>query len=496
MSYIHSLLSSMYRFFTPIFQMGYRYPLLMGVILTIFSSCYLIVDYGVVNSSSLQILWQLQHNDGLPETALGQIIWTIAKVFSLDYVFVGYLLMVMCHTFITVFLLLIAKLLYFSKLTRWALLFLLLCHPSYCDFRAYIIIEPVFWALWLGAVYAVLRYHKENTLLAIGIWFTILLICTHLTVSAWFWLLFFPFGALFWKPWRRRSVTYALLGYAIIVTVLLFLPIYGGQSPLQWFVETVINNPNVIIDVLGINQSNWVKEEDTLVASIFIITGATSLVIIRGAIVFGIISVVLAVYAVLKKQYRIANTEYMRILLYIVAFGTAITVIAFILDRDSGSLIPFSISLLLFLLAALGLSYVFRKIAHNRYSRLSTLVIIWVLVGYFASGFIIFGPKKDYLREAGEFTQKQKYYPVYSNHSTVQFYLGNDPSKPSELEDIVPLIGYNDFYYAYAKHRHSDIPQELGIYTPIHSFRNPRGDKVLIYHFVTTSDEIEYERIR
>lgn len=483
MSSIHATLTGLYHFVTPWVVRCYRQPLLMGVILSVLSSIYLIADFGVVNRSSLPLLWALRehHNDvGL----FGQLIQGISRLFSLDFVRAGHALMICCHALLMALLLLIAKQLYFAKPSRWALILLLLAHSSYNDFRAYIIVEPLFWCCWLLAIYVLLLYYRQRTILAIAVWFFTFLFATQFVVAAWFWLLLFPFGALVWKPWRRKSVAYALLGYTAIVTILLFLPVHRGETPLQWLMATWADNPDSLSAVLGLNQSNWVKEENSLMAGVFVFSGATSLVVIRTLISLGIACVGLAVYALLRRQYAIVDSDRLRILLYVAVFDLLISVVLFVIDKDNDSLVSFSVSLLLFFLAALGLSYVFKKMVNANYSRLTVLVIVWCLVAYIASGLIIFGPRKDYLRGAGEFAQQYQDLPLYSNDPFFLYYAAENPNRTTAWEAIQVATDDYGFYYAYEKNRNRDLPQTLQAYTPIDRFANQRGDSLLIYRFL------------
>ncbi len=462
----------------------YRFPLYSGICLSMLTSLYLIHDYGVVNRSSLARLWRLQYSDGATHDALDSIILAISTLFRLDVVTSGYVLMVICHALLIALLLAIARLLYFSKLSRWALILLLLAHPSYNDFRSYIIIDPLFWCGWLLAIYLLLANYKKKTVLSIVLWFILFLSLTKISVAAWFWLLLFPFGALLFKPWRRKTVAYALLGYALIVAILLFLPIYGGQSPMTWFVATVVENPNSLVEVLGLDRNTWIKEENTLMAGVFVFSGATSLVMIRSVIVFGAICTVLGWYAVVRRQYQIVDAERFRMLTYVCFFGIFISVVLLVLDKDSGTIVSFSFILLLFLLAALGLSYVFQKMLSGQYSKLATLVIIWCLVAYIASGFIIFGPKKDYLATAGTDGRTYTDYPLYSNDPFYLFYAGKDPSRLSQWQDLEKASAEHSFYYAYEKNRNKPLPETLSALKPIKTYANSRGDKLLLYQFI------------
>ncbi len=481
---VRHFLASFYQHLVPWAWRAYHRPLLMGVLLSLFTSIYLIADVVVINRSALPLLWQLQRDNLSGVSTFGYLIKQLSIGLGCDLITAGRLLMVTCHALITALLLLMAKRLFFSKMSRWALIFLLLFNPSYDDFRTYLIVEPLFWCCWLLAIYSLLVFYRSHTVLAIGLWFVIFLVATQLTLVAWLWLLLFPFGALFWKPWRRKSVAYALLGYAIIVAGLVLFPFGEGDTLAQSFVRILIENPNSLADVLGLNQSNWIKEENSFMAGVFVFSGATSLVLIRTLIAFGVACTGLAAYAWWRRQYRIVDTEHLRILTYIVIFDLFISVILFVLDKDSGSLAPFSVSLLLFLPAALGLSYLFKHMLAGHYSRLSVLVIVWCLVAYVASSMIIFGPRRGYLYDAGRFAQQQlRDMPLYSNDRLFLYYAGDETGISTDWETLQVAAQEHRFYFAVAKHRRRPVASGLEKYQPIARFHNPRGDSLLIYQF-------------
>ncbi len=334
-----------------------------------------------------------------------------------------------------------------------------------------------------------LRLYKTHTILAIICWLVLFLCATRFSVAAWFWLLLFPFGALFWKPWRRKSVAYALLGYAVIVGVLLFLPIYHGTTPIAWLQETIIANPQPLFDALRLKDNNWVKEDDILMSTIFVFSGAGSLILIRTMIGLSILCLILAVYAVLKKQYRIINYDYLRIIIYAIIFDFMIAVTLLVLSADRSSVLSFSISLLLLLFAAQGLSYVFQKMAMGRYSRLSFLVIVWCIVAYFASGFIIFGPRKNHFKEAGEYFAKNYAEQVlYGADNLFLFYAQHNPNVQLNRNDAKNLSEIADFYYGYSKNHHNKLPEFWQSQKVVARFHNDRNDELIIFHLGKESD--------
>ncbi len=463
----------------------YQHPLPGVIVLAVLSNLYLIANYGVVNRSAVSMLWALAHSNTVVDVSLltfSQLITGVHWLTGLDYVGSAHLLMIMAYTGIAVLMLLIADCLGFSLLTRWALIFLLLAHPNLCDFRSYIIVEPLFWLLWLLAIYLLLRLYRVHTILAIMLWLGIFLCATRLNVAAWFWLLLFPFGALLWKPWRRRSVAYALLGYALTVGVLLFLPIYNGVSPINWLQETVIANPQPLFDALRLKDNNWVKEGDTLMSTVFVLSGASSLIIIRTIIGLSIACLLLAVYGVYKKQYRVINYDYLRMIVYAIIFDFMIAVTLLILSADRSTVLSFSINLLLLLFAAQGLSYVFKKMFSGRYSRLTVLVIVWCIVAYFASGFIIFGPRQSNVKTAGTAFLNQ--YPqqiIYSENSQFLFYADKNPELTLSDIDAESLSEIADFYYAYNKNRHATLPAFWQSQKIVSRFANSHGDELIIF---------------
>lgn len=471
------------KYIVTILQYSYRHPLIIGVLLSVLTSLYLINDYAIVNRSALPMLWSLSESNDQASDIFSYLICMIASTFDCSVVTAAHALMVMLHAILTALLLLMARVLSFSILSQWAVIVLLLAHPNYNDFRAYILPEPLFWCLWLLAIYLLLLFYRHHTVIAIVLWLSIFLIATQLNVAAWFWLLLFPFGAIVWRPWRRKSVAYALIGYAIIVAGLLFLPLNEGVSPIAWFVDNVVKNPARLLDMLSINDSNWVKEENDLMAGVFVFSGASSLVTVRTIISFGIACVLLTIYGAIHKQYRIIESNQRRILVYAVVFDVSISVVLFLLGEDSHSILAFSASFLLLFFAALGLSYIVKNIYAKRYSRLTVLVLVWCFVAYIANGFIIFGPKKSYIKSAGTaFVNDFNGQPIYSNDQFFLFYVKKSPNVTLSVEQAEQLSQFESFYYAYAKNRNHDLPTFLVDKSVVKRYRNRRGDQLILYN--------------
>ncbi|MGY0399389.1 MAG: hypothetical protein ACWIPH_05535 [Ostreibacterium sp.] len=465
----------------------YRRPIIAMIVLALLSNLYLIADSGVVNRSSILLLWKLAN---LPTTdvsgfgILGQMVFWCAHLLGISVITAGHLLMVFCFMGISLLLLLIARYLEFSLMSQWALIFLVLSNVSFNDFRGYIIIEPIFWLLWLLAIYLLLVLHKKWTIVSIGLWLCLFLLATRFSVVAWFWLLLFPFGALFWRPWRRKSVAYALIGYAIIVSLLLILPVYQGISPIQWFRETILTHPETLLNALSLSNNNWLPEGDYMMSGVFIFSGATSLVAVRTLISLGVIPLLLVIYSVMRQQYKVVNPDYFRILIYVLGFDIFISVIMLILAADRASILSFSSCFLLLLFATLGLSYIFKKIQQQQYSRLTVLIIVWSMVAYFASGFIIFGPQKTHIKVAAQAfaTEPHGSDPVYSNDGYFLFYQNKKPSSLLSVSMAERLSKSQSFYYGYSKNRNRDLPVFWQEQTPIATFANRHGDQLLIYH--------------
>lgn len=466
----------------------YAHPVIFGTLLSLLSSLYLINDYVVVNRSALLPLWHLAQGD--KQTYLGvtgQIIAALSQWLDISLVDAGHVLMMLLHALITAVLMLIAGVLNFALPSRWALLFLLLAHPNYNDYRTYIIAEPLFWLLWLSALLVLLIYHRRHSVFAIVAWLVIFLLATTLTAAAWFWLLLFPFGALAWKPWRRKSVAYALIAYAVLVGTLLFLPLYQGDSPLLWFIDTMWDNPGRLASLVDIRDSNWVKEENRLMAVIFVVSGAGSLVVIRTLIALGMVCSGLTVYAVMRKLYRIIDKEQLRIVQYAIIFDVLITVTLFIIDAEQQSILAFSSSLLLLFFAALGLSYIWKKAYNGSYSSVSVLVIIWCLVAYVATGYIIFGPRKAHIKIAAEvFVSEHPTAQLYSNDNFFLFYSHHNPDNTISPYIAEQLNHRQTFFYAYEKNRNRPLPKFLASKTPLYEYHNRHGDALLIYELLAT----------
>ncbi len=127
----------------------YRYPLVSMAVLAVLTNIYLIFDYGVVNRSALSMLWAVEQGstDNASVSVFSQLISGVHSLTGLSYIHSAYFLTIASYTGIALLLLLISRWLGFSLLAQWSLIFLLLSHPNFCDFRSYIIVEPLFWLL-------------------------------------------------------------------------------------------------------------------------------------------------------------------------------------------------------------------------------------------------------------------------------------------------------------------------------------------------------------
>ncbi len=180
---------------------------------------------------------------------------------------------------------------------------------------------------------------------------------------------------------------------------------------------------------------------------------------------------------------RVIAEDQRRIIQYAIAFDILISVMFFIADTDKQSLLGFSTSFLLLFFAALGLSYIWKKIQNGGYSRVSVLVIIWCLVAYLATGFIIFGPRKAHIKQAAEiFINEHPKASFYSNNRFFLFYGHKDPASILTPEMAKYLRRQQAFFYAYEKNRNRLLPDFLAQETPRYSYQNRHGDTMLVYY--------------
>ncbi len=473
----------------------YERPIISAFFISLITGIYLFYDIGVINASSLEFFWNIESLNGFYSEIYSDhgffalCIALLSKVTGFSLETSGQVIMLFSHGFIAVFLLLIAKDLKFSNLSCWVLIFLLLAHSSYNNFRSYIISEPIYWLLWLSAIYVLIKYYKKNLPLVLAVWVFNLLIATQVNIVAWFWLLLFPIGLLFWPKWQRKSVVYALLIYLVLVTIALFIPIYDGISAYETFVDSFWENSSSFAEMLNLKSSDWVQD-DEFMSTIFIFSGAFSLVLVRSVVAFGLIGTFLAIYAFVKKQTNIIMTSKFQFLLYLLIFDILSTVILFIFSINKNSTVYFTSTFILLLFACLGLSYILKKIQFNKYTKLTSLVIVWILVGYFASGLISFGPNKSYQKKAGVYlkSNKEKQTKLISNSRYVLFYSQNNPENQVDVEQIKKrIIRANlikeKLVLAFRLNRKRTIPVFLENKKIALEFQNKRGDKVLIYYF-------------
>ncbi|MPV85157.1 hypothetical protein [Ostreibacterium oceani] len=471
--------------------MIYRHPIAVGMLLSVISGVYLIADYGIINRAALLPMWQLQQME-LTQPAqspyevfgiLGVVGHWLHDGLGLSLTASVYGLLLVVHAGIIGLILLITQRLQLALLTQWILLFLVLCHPNYNDFRTYLMNEPIYWLIWLVGVYVLLRFYRERPVFTGIIWIVLFLLAGQLSLAAWFWLLLFPFGAFLIKDWRSKSVFIALVCYAAVMILLMLFPLYHGESPLHFFIE-IAGQTNRLSDWLRLNNAAWLDESDRLIPAIFVFSGATSIVLIHMMMSLGLVCGLLAFYAWRKKQYQVVHSAYLSLLIYVFIFDILVAILLWVFAAEYSGLYFFASVFLIFILAALGLSYVFKKLLTHRYPRHFSLVIIWCLVAYFASGYIIFGPTKTHIKAAGSYAKATLTdYPIYANDETFLYYAGRHPEHTASPTFVTELQQIRTFYYAYNKNRKRALPEILANKEPIYQTANSHNDILYLYLF-------------
>lgn len=470
--------------FARLFTQSSKYILLVGAVLSIVTGLYLLFEYQVINRNAINLLWRI--NNELPATdsqspILYYSIQFISSITNLSAITVAHFIMLSAHAGIIVFSLKIVKTLNFSITSQWAVIFLLISHPAYNDFRTYIIAEPIYWLCWLAAIYAILTYHRTHLIYVIFVWLGLFFIASYISILAWLWIFVFPFGLLFWSSWRKKSVIYALIAYVIIATILFYIPFHDERSGFQIFFDIFHDINQFFKQTLANFASDWLDADDPWFAGVYLFSGGLSLILLRLVMSFGIVCGLLLLYCYNTRLYTVMSRSQRQFLLYVVIFDILSLSFISILEFNFVSSIYFSTAFILLLFAALGLATIFRKIYFAKYPKHYVLIFVWFMVAYFASSYLSFGPNKAYLKSAGlDYENSSK---VYSNNGLFLFYADKNPNELTNPEFINFIGEKTPFYYAFDQGRdEQSVPTNLVETAIVAEYMNEHQDKIIIYY--------------
>lgn len=458
----------------------YPYPRLLVVVLMFVIGIISIYGYGVLNYDAVLAMYAKRTNTEISPTAVSPALVAIIPT----SVTAAYVLMLTLHALCGYVLLSIGKQFGLGQISLWALVFLLSSHLLLNDYRQYIFIAPLYWLLCLLALWAMsaprLPWHARLGLAMVCMYFA-----AGINVIAWAWvLLLLP---LFWV-FRTRDTELTLsfawfcAGSYLVVVVLFFLPHVLGQfSGYRTLMSLIENRQSNIDDVGQMLSSAWLRDEDSVMSFLFLSAGSFTVVLLRTLFSLGFVSLFLLIYAGLKRQFAFLPDKTLRVLLTVIAIDIALTAMYLFIRPDYASSAFFIQVLLLLLLAAPGLAYVFRKLQQGRYDAHWQLMIGWIIVGYVMSGTVSFGPSNTYLREAGEAYRQHEF---VSNHAKIMFYGDKNPLDTSfSLSDTdnQTHAAYDDQWVLYQLGRDKTLPKALQTRQPVEIYVNRHDDKVLVF---------------
>lgn len=454
----------------------YPYPRVFAVLLTFVIGIISIYSYGVLNYDAVLAMYAKRANVAVAPIAVSPALVAIIP----KSVVAAYTLMLILHAMCVYALLSIGKQFGLGQLSLWALIFLLSSHLLLNDYRQYIFMAPLYWllcllALWLLSASRLLWQAK--VVLALGC----LYLAAGINIVAWAWVLLLP--PLFWSFRNREteltpSFLWFCVGYYVVVLALFLLPHILGQLSGYHALTSLIENRQRNIDDVGqMLSSAWLRDEDSVMSFLFLGAGSFTVVLLRTLFSLGFVSVFLLIYAVSKRQFAFLPDKTVRLLLTLIGIDIALTAMYLFIRPDYASSAFFIQVLLLLLLAAPGLAYVFRKLQQGRYDAHWQLMIAWIIVGYVISGIVPFGPSNTYLREAGE---AHRHHTFLSNHAKVLFYGDKSPLKDSASFLHMHTIPDNQ-WVLYQLGRDKALPAALQTRQPVEVYANRHDDKVLVF---------------
>lgn len=383
---------------------------------------------------------------------------------------------------------------------------ILLAH-EFNSVRQYVIRDHGFWAFYLVSIYCLLRYVTVLRWYYALAWGVSLLVATLFRVEGTIFLILLP-----WTLWFCSSLSYwqRIKGFLQLnlIAALAGLAVFG------W----LIFHPEISLASLGRMQEFvfqlfhaggmvWHRFQES--AASFAHTSLTSDSMSEATLVFFLLLVVwyivkvvanlsviysaLAFYGIWRKT--ISFTSSTRLVIYGYLFSNLLITSFFLAEHlflSKRYLIALSLVFMLwvpFTLDKLWLAWQSHKLKTWVFATVALLVLITSLGGIFD-----FGHSKAYMRQAGEWVEKNVPHSadVYSNDYQVMYYskhFGNDIfEKIKEYSDSksVEKGRWKEYDYLVLRASKNEIETGTGLVheikmAPIQVFANKRGDQVRIY---------------
>lgn len=435
------------------------------------------------------------------------LIYGLVRVANFSYPVAAYLLDGFFSVLSVFFFILIVKQLGASKRVLWLAAAVILLSHQFNSVREYIIRDHGFWAFYLSSLWLLLHYFTKPTW-HIALFFNAsLILATLFRIEGVIFLLSLPYLAWFHRQYafKQRAKQFfalnALTCFALsVLGFLLILHPQETSSKLGRLPEVLAQGQKGFV----LMMSQFQATKSSLAQHVLNTDSANQAGLVLGVVLFVwyFLSIVgnlswpytfLVIFGALTKAYRFSSAAMLVLTGYLlvnffITFG-------FLLERlflSKRYLIAFSLVLMLFVPFALD------KIVSNASRRVVRLLCVALMFCIFASsigGIINFGYSKAYIRDAGNWIDKNvsKEATLYANDYQLMYYskhFGEDIFK--KLRQFVPisLIESNAFkHYDYLALRLSQKEEKniLQAIAPgiegqiVQTFRNQRGDQVIIY---------------
>lgn len=465
--------------------------------------CYLLSAH-IINQSGISGAMHLCGQAQWPFYSF--LIHSVAEITHLSYTLTAYIIDGIFSALSVLTFILIIKELGGSRRVLWLAALVILLSHEFNSIRQYIVRDHGFWAFYLGSILFLLRYFREPSLVRALVWNLSILMATLFRIEGAIFLITMPFLAWFFTRYslHRRLQNFihlnllTLLCCVIIGVILLMHPQHNAErfGRLVEVPHQIQNGVMLIIDRFEETKMAMIQHvlnddsDRDAGMLLFLIWIASYFINVIGNVSLGYALLVL--YAWKNRVAHLTSTA--AVVLYGYLGINIIITLAFLAERmflSKRYLI--ALSLVLMLWVPFALNDLIKKWPSLRHRLFLLLTIILIFISSLG-GLLHFGYSKDYVRDAGDWLSQNvpAKSSLYANDIQVMYYsnhFGDEIFDQVNTYQQTNLITQEQWkHYDFIALRVSkkeighaaQIVQSLPL-TPVQTFKNERGDQVLIY---------------
>lgn len=430
------------------------------------------------------------------------LIYGLAHTVHVSFTLAAYLLDGIFSLFSVLFFILIVKELGGSQRILWLAALVILLSHHFNSVRVYIIRDHGFWTFYLASVLCLLKYFRQSRPTTAFAWYLTLLTATLFRIEGAIFLLMLPFLAWFdsRKAWIGRAKTFAILS---IPTVLLSVGIF------IWLCRHPEQSFNQLGRVAEVGQQCqhgfWVAleriQQTTLALSQNVLTSFSardaSLVMSLVLFIWYLLNVIgnvswpyalLVGYAWYKRALPASISSKIVIIGYLIV-NIIVTAGFFLEQLFLSKRYLIALSLILMLYVPFALDHLWQTRQRVLFSIIAFLIFVASLGGIFD-----FGYSKRYIHDAGDWLAVNV--PVtatlYANDAQLMYYSRHfgaqifEKMHSCEQLDTIAQGQWKQYDYL-ALRLDKKIESQIKLIVddihaaPVQTFRNKRGDQIVIY---------------